>query len=157
MTVCADCYGKRCGERTFSRLFIKLQFAWRLFSPSFPPPLSSPTNRRCLLFVSYRSGKKEKKKEACKKNKWFNKRLKFNLPERVEEKSWMKESSDTGSQNRCGRVGRGVQPLSIPHIQMYAKSIQNICFSTFWFNHFQWIDGPKDRRTKPVIELRVRN
>ena len=85
-------------------------------------------------------------------------------------------TGDAGSQYRCGRVGRGIQPPSAPHTphqlhtQTFTKSIQNARFSTFRLDHHDGrtngpteqrtngrTNGPTDGRTKPLIELRVRN
>ena len=66
-------------------------------------------------------------------------------------------TSDAGSQYRCGRVGRGIQPPFTPQparTQTYTKSIENARFPTFQLNHH---DGRIDGWTKPLIELRVRN
>ena len=72
------------------------------------------------------------------------------------------ETSDAGSQYRCGRMGRGIQPPSTPqtplHTHTYIESIQNAHFSTLPLDHLY---GPTDQQTygqtKPLIELRVRN
>ena len=78
----------------------------------------------------------------------------------------IRQTSDAGSQYRCGRVGRGIQPPSKPHsppsyTQTHTKSIQNACFSTFWLDHYGptdgLSDGPTGGQTKPLIELSVRN
>ena len=55
-----------------------------------------------------------------------------------------------GSQYRCGRVGRGIQPRSTPqpppHTQTYTKSSQNARFSTFRLGHYGRTNGLMDRR-----------
>ena len=96
-------------------------------------------------------------------------------------------TSDAGSQYRCGererkgihwqakgrsgrgrrpyttgRVGRGIQPPSTPqtplHTKTYIKSIRNAHYSTFRLDHLNGrTDGPTNRQTKPIKELRVRN
>ena len=62
-----------------------------------------------------------------------------------------KITSDAGSQYRCGRVGRGIQPPSTPkptpNTQTYAKSIKNARFLTFQLDDPGRTDGPMDRRT----------
>ena len=67
-------------------------------------------------------------------------------PEVHHRKFWDSEvTSEAGSQYRCGRVGRGILPLSLPqptsNTQTYTKSIENACFQ---FDHH---DGRTDRRT----------
>ena len=70
---------------------------------------------------------------------------------KVEEKI----TSDAGSQYRCGRVGRGIQPPSTPkptpNTQTYTKSIKNARFPTFQLDDHgptdRRTDGPTDRRT----------
>ena len=85
------------------------------------------------------------------------------------------ETSDAGSQYRCGRVGRGVlpqfTPQPLPHSNMQEKYLKRS------FPHFLTrslstdgrmdgrmdgrtdgqTDGRTDGRTKPPVELRVRN
>ena len=61
-----------------------------------------------------------------------------------------KETSDAGSQYRCGRVGRGIRPPSIPtsNTQTYTKSIENARFPTFQLDHHDGrTNGPTDQRT----------
>ena len=54
-------------------------------------------------------------------------------------------TSDAGSQYRCGRMGRGIQPPSTPqprsNTQTYTKSIEN---ARFQLDHH---DGPTDQPT----------
>ena len=78
--------------------------------------------------------------------------------------SWVgkkNRTSDAGSQYRCGRVGKGIQPQSTPqispHTQTYTKGIQNARFYTFRLNHYGPTDQRTDGRTKPLRELHVRN
>ena len=71
-------------------------------------------------------------------------------------------NKDTGSQYCCGWVGRGIQPPSTSqptcNTQTYTKSVENACFPTFQLDHHdQRTDGRTNGRTKPLIELRVRN
>ena len=58
------------------------------------------------------------------------------------------KKSDAGSQYRCGRVGRGIQPLSTPqptpYTQTHPKSIESARFPTFQLDHH---DGRTDGRT----------
>ena len=66
-------------------------------------------------------------------------------------------TSDAGSQYRCGWVGRGIQPPSISHApHTYTKNHRKRSFSHF----LTCVHGPTNQpkeRTKPLIELRVRN
>ena len=78
----------------------------------------------------------------------------------------MMKTSDAGSQYRCGRVGRGIQPPSTPHPPPTNTHTQKTS-KTLVFQLFDLCvtdgrtdgrtDGPTDGRTKPLIELRVRN
>ena len=74
-----------------------------------------------------------------------------------------RETSDAGSQYRCGRVGRGIQPQSAPKPTPTLKHTQKVSKTLVFplFNSITMTDGPKERRTdgrtKPLIELRVRN
>ena len=71
-------------------------------------------------------------------------------------------TSDTGSQYRCGRVGRDVRSPSTPQSPHTPKHTQKV-FKNTHFPTFQLvlmdvpIDGRTDGRTKPLIELCVRN
>ena len=69
-------------------------------------------------------------------------------------------TSDVGSQYRCGRVDRGVQPPSIPqppNPQTSTKKMFDARSSTFILDHYRRTDPRIDGRTKPFIELLVRN
>ena len=75
-----------------------------------------------------------------------------------------KRTSDAGSQYRCGRVGRGSQPPSTPNAPTNPPSNTHTHKKLLKrsFSHFSTRGhGPTDRRTngrtKPLIELRVRN
>ena len=91
---------------------------------------------------------------------------------RIGKMEWEEEikacvTKHAGSQYRCGWVGRGIQPPSIPqttsNIQIYTKSIKNARFQLDRHDGptnqrtNRPTDGPTDGRTKPLIELRVRN
>ena len=65
------------------------------------------------------------------------------------------KTSDAGSQYRCGRVGRGIQPPSTPkptpNTQTYAKSIKSASFPTFQLDDH----GPTDQRTNGPTDQRT--
>ena len=70
------------------------------------------------------------------------KRVNERYEEREKEKKRRKETNKAGyTASSCGRVGRG----GIAY------------FSTFRLDQYGPMDGPTDRRTKPLMELRVRN
>ena len=65
---------------------------------------------------------------------------------------WMLRTSDAGSQYRCGRVGRGIQPPSTPqptcNTQTYTKSVENARFPTLQLDHHdRRTNGPRDGPT----------
>ena len=65
-----------------------------------------------------------------------------------------KKTSDAGSQYRCGRVGRGIQPPSTPqptpNTQTYTKSIENARFPTFQLDDHGPTDGRTDKASYTV-------
>ena len=69
------------------------------------------------------------------------------------------ETSDAGSQYRCGRVGRGIQAPSTPqptsNTQTYTKSIENGRFFHQSSRMDRWTDGPTDRRINGPTDQRT--
>ena len=68
--------------------------------------------------------------------------------------SIQRKTSDAGSQYRCGRVGRGIQPPStpipIPNTQTYTKSIKNTRFPTFQIDDHGRTNGRTDKASYRV-------
>ena len=65
------------------------------------------------------------------------------------------ETSDTGSQYCCGRVGRGIQPPSTLkptlNTQTYTITIENAQFPTFQLHHYEGrTNGPTDPQTNAL-------
>ena len=96
--------------------------------------------RLCRIAGSCRATRRSKHDRMC-----ADKLL--DRTEKSKQRHCNKETSDAGSQYCCGRVGRGIQPLSIPQVpHSHAQKASKTLVSSL-FDSCPRTDGPTDRPT----------
>ena len=87
----------------------------------------------------------------AKKKLGGEERERYHKKKEGEKEKRMKEIKNAGSQYRCGRVGRGSQPLNTPsNTDTYTKSFREHSFSHFLTRAHgpadRWTNGHTDRQ-----------
>ena len=123
--------------------------------------LISPCDGFHYIYCTYRTSS-SRLLGSFKKSAMMDSTVSIVLTGHLHQDYWDCLTSDAGSQYRCGWVGRGIQPPSTPqptHNTHTQKVSKTLIFPLF--DSITMMDGPKDQwtdgRTKPLIELRVRN